>query len=191
LKASPVPRLTLRADDTVAAVEAVLDAEHVHRAAFALRDAGLAPRQLGHDDLGIDAVGEHVAMIAITGDDAVFGPVERRLQPDRYRFLADIEVTEAADQAEAVKLPRALLEAADEQHLAVEFEQFVAIGAMPLRFGRAFAVRRRRRLRCLRSRCFGHGGAGPSLCFGSPALWRESPEHATGGRLPSARDATE
>ncbi len=45
------------------------------------------------------------------------------LQPDRDRFLADIEVAEAADQPEAVKLPRALLEAADEQHLLVEIEQ--------------------------------------------------------------------
>src|SRR3546814_8374475 len=47
----------LRADDAVPAVEFMLDAEHVHRAALALRDAGLAPRQLGHDDLGIDTIG--------------------------------------------------------------------------------------------------------------------------------------
>ena len=51
--------------------------------------------------------------------------VERRLQPDRDRFLADIEMAEAADQAEAVELAGLLLEAADQQHLLVEFEQFL------------------------------------------------------------------
>ena len=46
-------------------------------------------------------------------------------RPDRDRLLADIEMAEAADQAEAVELAGPLLEAADEQHLAVEFEQLV------------------------------------------------------------------
>ncbi len=45
--------------------------------------------------------------------------------PDRDRFLPDIEVAEAADQAEPVKLPRTFLEAADEQHLLVELEEFL------------------------------------------------------------------
>ena len=110
----------LRADDAVAAVEAVLDAEHVHRTALALGNAGGAAGQLGHDHLGVDAIGEHVAVVAIAGDDAVLADRHRRLQPDRDRFLADVEVAEAADQAEAVELPRPLLEAADEQHLLVE-----------------------------------------------------------------------
>ena len=43
--------------------------------------------------------------------------------PTADRLLADVEVAEAADQPEAVELARALLEAADEQHLAVELEQ--------------------------------------------------------------------
>ena len=76
------PERHLRADDAVAAVEAVIDAEHVHRPALAFRDAGSAARQLGHDHLGIDAVGEHVAVIAIAGDDAVLADRHRRLQPD-------------------------------------------------------------------------------------------------------------
>src|SRR3546814_16904517 len=90
----------------VPAVEFMLDAEQVHRAALALRDAGLAPRQLGHDDLGIDAIGEHVAVIAVAGDHAVLVAVERRLQAHRDRLLPDIEVTEPADQAEAIELAR-------------------------------------------------------------------------------------
>src|SRR5581483_4914397 len=46
------------------------------------------------------------------------------------RFLPDIEVTETADQAHAVKLTGALLEAADQKHVVIElFEGFgVAFG---------------------------------------------------------------
>ena len=71
----------LGADDAVAAVEAMLDAEHVHRAALALGDAGGAAGQLGHDHLGIDAVSEHVAMVAIAGDDAVLAGVSADCRP--------------------------------------------------------------------------------------------------------------
>jgi hypothetical protein len=58
----------------------------------------------------------------------------------RFGSIADVEVAEPADQAEAVELSRALLEAADEQHLAVEFEQLLAGGGMPLRLWRAGAI---------------------------------------------------
>jgi hypothetical protein len=92
----------LRADDAVPAVKAMLDAEHVHRAALAFRDPGLAPGELGHDHLRVDPVSEHVAVIAIAGDHAVLADGHRRLQADRHRLLADIEMAEAADQAEAV-----------------------------------------------------------------------------------------
>ena len=43
----------------------------------------------------------------------------RHLHADDDGFLADIEVAEAADQAHAVELPGLLLEAADQQHVAV------------------------------------------------------------------------
>ena len=110
----------LRADDAVAAVKAVFDAEHVHGAALALGNAGGAAGEFGHDHFGVDAIGQHVAMVAVTGDDAVAADFHGRLEPDGDGFLADVEVAEAADQAEAIKLPRPLLETADEQHLLVE-----------------------------------------------------------------------
>ncbi|GAB7551119.1 hypothetical protein NRB_06160 [Novosphingobium sp. 11B] len=37
--------------------------------------------------------------------------------------MADVEVAEAADQAEAVKLAGLFLEAADEQHLLIEMQE--------------------------------------------------------------------
>src|SRR5690606_2981752 len=60
---------------------------------------------------------------AIAGDHAVLLVVERRLQPDRHGFLADVEVAEAADQPETVELASLFLEAADQQHLLVERQQ--------------------------------------------------------------------
>src|SRR5690606_20698092 len=72
----------------------------------------------------IDAIGEHVTMIAIAGDNAVLARLQRRLDAHRNRFLADIEVTETADEPQAVKLSRLLLEPADQHHLAIEFQQF-------------------------------------------------------------------
>jgi hypothetical protein len=50
---------------------------------------------------------------------------ERGLEPDRDGFLADVEVAEAADQAQAIKLAGLFLEPADQHHLFVEVQQFV------------------------------------------------------------------
>ena len=52
---------------------------------------------------------------------------ERHLHADDDRLLADIEVAEAADQAHAVELAGLLLEAADEQHVAVGVKLFVLV----------------------------------------------------------------
>jgi hypothetical protein len=105
----------------------MLGREHVHRPALALADPGLPPGQLGHDDVGIDPVSEHVPVIAVTRDHAILVVVEGALQPDRDRFLADVEVAEPADEPEAIELPGPLLEPADEQHLLVELQKlFVA-----------------------------------------------------------------
>ena len=91
----------LRAHNAVSAQKALLGIKHMHRAAFALRNAGLAPGQFRHDHLGLDPVGEHVAVVAIAGDDAVAIVVESALEADGDRFLADIKVAEAADLTHA------------------------------------------------------------------------------------------
>src|SRR6185312_11788275 len=123
----------LRADDAVAAEEALLDAEHVHRAALALGIAVGAAGELGHDALRVHAGGDHVAVVAIAGDDLV-AAFERHLHTDDDRFLADVEVAEAADQTHAVELARLLLEAADGEHRPVggELLVFAEIGDRPL-----------------------------------------------------------
>ena len=55
--------------------------------------------------------------------------LDRHLHADDDGLLADIEVTEAADIAHAVELPRLLLESADEQHLAIGVELLLATEA--------------------------------------------------------------
>jgi hypothetical protein len=61
------------ADDAVAAEEVLLAAEHVHGAALALGIAAAAPGELCHHALRIHAAGEHMAVVAIAGDDRVLG----------------------------------------------------------------------------------------------------------------------
>ena len=117
----PGAETDLRADNTMAAEEVPLLAEHVHRAALALGIAAGTAGQFGHHALRIHAAGQHMAVVAIGGDDSValFG---RRLHADHHGLLADVKVAEAADQAHAVELARLLLEAADQQHVAQRLE---------------------------------------------------------------------
>jgi hypothetical protein len=108
----------LRADDAVAAVEMLLLGEHVHGAALALGVAPLAARQLGHHAPGVHAAGQHVPVVAVGGD-ALVALARGGLQSHDDGLLPDIEVTEAADQAHAVKLAGLFLETPDQQHVAV------------------------------------------------------------------------
>ena len=59
-----------------------------------------------------------MAMVAVTRNHFVSG-LDRQLHADDDCFLADIEVTEAADEPHAVKLAGFFLESADEQHVAI------------------------------------------------------------------------
>ena len=119
------------ADDPVAAHEAVLEVEHVHRAAAAVRDALLAAEQLGHHAVGIRAAGERVAVRAV-GRDQVVLVAHRPAGADDRRLLADRQVQEAADLGLRVHLARALLEAADEHHRLQPLACRVAVGKIPL-----------------------------------------------------------
>src|SRR5215469_16123742 len=96
-KGEPGSDWHLCTDDAVATKEALLPAEHVHRAALAVRIAATTPGQLGHDTLGIHAAGQHMAVIAIGRDNRV-AFLERCLHADDDRFLPDIEVAVTAYQ---------------------------------------------------------------------------------------------
>ena len=116
----------LRAHDAVPAVERLLAAEHVHRPALAARITAGAAGQLRHHAARFHAAGQHVAMVAIAGNDLVAGD-ELRLDAHHHRFLPDVEVAEPADQPHAVELARLLLEPADQQHRAIGADQLLLV----------------------------------------------------------------
>src|SRR3546814_12195762 len=99
----------LRDDDAMPDEELLLTAEHVHGAGLALGIAALPARQLRHHTARIHSAGEHVAVVAISGDHRILG-LGNGLHAHHDSLLADVEVTEAADQAHAVELPRLFLE---------------------------------------------------------------------------------
>ena len=73
---------------------------------------------------GIHAAGQHVPVIAVSRDHLI-ALLRGHLHADDDGLLADVEMAEAADQAHAVHLAGLLLEAADEQHLAIGVELLV------------------------------------------------------------------
>src|SRR5207244_4683072 len=70
-----------------------------------------------HHGTGADAAGQRMSVLAVGAGDVVVG-AERGQAADRHRLLADVEVTETADLAEAVGLAGLLLDPADQHHLA-------------------------------------------------------------------------
>jgi hypothetical protein len=91
------PERHLRAHDAVAAVEVLLLREHVHGAALAFRQAAAASGELRHHALRIHAAGEHVTVVAVSGD-VLIALDGGHLHADHHGFLPDVEVAEAADQ---------------------------------------------------------------------------------------------
>ncbi|MNL46388.1 hypothetical protein D3C87_1690950 [compost metagenome] len=98
----------------------------MHRAALPLGKAAATTGEFGHDAAGAHAAGQHVTVVTIGGDDLV-AFFQGHLHADNDSFLADVEVTEAADEAHAIELAGLFLETPDQQHFAVGF-QFVFFG---------------------------------------------------------------
>ena len=93
------------------------------------RDAAVdAAEQLGHDGARRHAARERLAVIAVGRDDVVVG-AQHRDRAGADGFLSDVEVAEAADLAERVRLGAALLEAALQQHRAQQLEVQLGVGA--------------------------------------------------------------
>ena len=69
--------------------EVVLHREHMHGAALAFRIATRAASEFGHHAFGIHIASQHVAMIAVGGDDGIFtGDAHFKASDDR--FLTDV-----------------------------------------------------------------------------------------------------
>src|SRR5262249_7213460 len=78
------------------------------------------------------AASEHMAVVAISGDDLVPG-LDCHLHAEDDRLLPDVKVAEAADQAHAVELPGLFFESSDEEHLAISVKLLLAVEIRRLR----------------------------------------------------------
>ena len=105
----------LAAHDAPAAEEVLLGAVQVHGAALAPGAAVDAPVQLRHDLPRAHALGQRLDVVAVGRDDVIVVP-EGAQRADRHGLLADVEVAEAADLAQRVRLRGLLLETAAQQH---------------------------------------------------------------------------
>src|SRR5581483_7471717 len=113
------------ADDAVAAQEAVLLVEEVHRAAAPLRRASLPAEELGHHRARVGAARQRVAMRPVRAYE-VISRSQRGDRADDGGLLADVQVDIAADASLRILLGRALLEVPDELHLREHRDQLIA-----------------------------------------------------------------
>src|SRR5207247_10177800 len=86
--------------------------EEVHRATQPSRASGFFSKKFGHACVCARAAGECVRMIAICGDDVII-VTHSRHRSGHDRFLADVEMTKAADFLRLILLTRAFLETPD------------------------------------------------------------------------------
>ena len=107
------------AHDAVAAEEVDVAIEEVHGAALTLGAAVGAPEELRHYRSRRHAARQRLAVLPI-GAQHVVVFAERRDGAHAHRFLTDVQVAEATDLSERVRLGGALLEATDEEHLPEE-----------------------------------------------------------------------
>ena len=125
-KATPGGQRDVAADDRVAAEEALLGVEEVHRAALALASSrSPCPAARPSPALALHAPGQGMAVVAVGGDDIVV-LAEDADRADRHRLLAAVLVEEAADLLVLIEHLRPLLEPADQHHLPQPAQGLVA-----------------------------------------------------------------
>ena len=139
----------VRADDRVAAIHVMFLVEVMHRPAEAARTAGRFSEKLRHAGVRARAPGEGVRVIAIGGDEVIVGP-RGRDGADHDRFLADVEMAEAADLLRLILLTRAFLKTPDQQHQREHLDFVALLRRLHARLGGA---RQRRALRGNVPRC--------------------------------------
>ena len=76
-------------------------------------------------------------MVAVGGDHLI-PRLQAHLHANHDRFLADIKMTETANQTHAVKLAGLFFEPADQQHVAIGALQFIARYRRGLGFSATF-----------------------------------------------------
>ena len=90
----------------------------MHTTAAPLRTAGRATKEFGHHLLGRHAFGQRMAVTAVGAKDRILA-TQVGTDAHRHRFLTDIGVACAVDQAIGIRTGELLFGAADEQQLLV------------------------------------------------------------------------
>ena len=126
-------------DDGVAADRSGLGIEEVHRAAAAAAAAFQLAVHLGHDRVRADAAGQGVAVLAIGGDDSSPPGVSACMTPTAMASSPIYRCRKPRILVAWYSSARFLLEAPDQQHLAQQVEQMLAVAmASSLVFGCSF-----------------------------------------------------
>src|SRR5665213_211281 len=94
----------------------------MHRPAPALRHAVDSAVELGHDALRVSSTCDGVTVLAIVGEEIV-RRVQGRDETDHGGLLTEVQVTVPPNECLGVAARRALLEAPNKQHLAIEVEK--------------------------------------------------------------------
>jgi hypothetical protein len=116
----------LSANDRVTTHEIHAGVEQMHRSALPFRTPGRFAVKFRHDRFGRDALGDRLAVFAVTGDDVIV-PAKSGNRTNSYGFLADVEMAEPANLAHAVGFSALLFEAPNQQHLVKHPEQGLAV----------------------------------------------------------------
>ncbi len=95
--------------------------EQVHAAPAAGRATGLAAIELGEQLARLQSFGQRVAMPAVGAKNHILPP-QMGTDADRDRFLSDIRVTGALNEAALMRFRQLLFTQANRLHLAVEQE---------------------------------------------------------------------
>ena len=114
-----------RTDDTVRAEHPGVDVGDVHRATFTVTVAVGLAEQLGHHELGIESLGDTVAVTTVGAGDVIVGR-QRGTRTDPDGLLADVEVDESRNLPVREVLARRRVELSNRQHPAQRFASSVS-----------------------------------------------------------------
>jgi hypothetical protein len=151
------------ADDPEAADQAVLEVDHVHRAAATAVRSDLTPEELREQRGLVDTDGDRGAVPAVGRRDRVAAP-EHVADADGDRLLPLIEVRRSLDLVVQEQPVNGVLEQTDAEHPLVEA---LELGA----HRRARRVRGLGRHSCLHSSVLSHGGTVVHSVRGYSSRW--------------------
>ena len=116
----------LAANNRVSAEKIDLHIKQVHRAAFAARTARGFPIKLCHHSIRRNALRDRLSMLAVARNDIIV-LANRRDGADADCLLTDVQMAEAANLAQVVRLGAFLFKAPTQKHLPIQLDKRIAV----------------------------------------------------------------